>query len=501
MLYSSISQLKLYAAKLKPNPEIDSTYQADAFNMDTLDHELYTDVTFFDVRHPDLLYCFQMLFPLFTIVLLVVYGRCSYHSLKAYVEKQIRCSSSWATVTAHAIISLAFTVFVVILDIVALPFRNKAPDYYTESFNAHLFHYPGLTLFWDGIAFLTSIALVIIMVCHCVVCHCLKHEQSRLKEKLSQMEFVFLLLLFAGVVPLLCLASHAHYIFIAAITDPFYATGIGIYYGIFYYVHLSLLKRTYEGVDQCAPNVQLTSVQRVDRRDDEQAIAKLDGVDQCAPNVQLTSVQQVDHRNDDQAKAQPDNQNIEEYVAHFNYKAMIWVFGVFFVTVCYQILITVFYVFLPINHSVENVPSRLFLILQVASALLVSLLAYKIAFGLRETPTLSAISSAIRKFLLKKGEHFKTEKQCHVYNKMNWDTLDEDKKLAFLLPQLYDSMNIETKQPKKGTVTTGAVTNGTATTGAATNGAVTNGAVNTRAATTEAATTGAVTKGTATTKV
>ena len=457
MLYSSISQLKLYAAKLKPNPEIDSTYQADAFNMDTLDRELYTDVTFFDVRHPDLLYCFQIFFPLFTIALLVVYGCGSYHSLKTYAEKQIRCSSSWATVTAHAIISLAFTVYVFILDIVALAFRKTALDYYTESFNALLFHYPVLTFIWDGFALTTIMTVMIIMVCRvpkltwcksCVVCHCLKHKQSCLKVKLSQME-VFLLLLFAGVVPLLCLASHAHYIFIAAITDAFYATGIGIYYGIFYYVHLSLLKRTYEGVDQCAPNVQLTSVQRVDRRDDEQAIAKLDGVDQCAPNVQLTSVQQVDHSNDDRAKAQPDNQNIEEYVAHFNYKAMIWVFGVFFVTVCYQILITVFYVFLPINHSVENVPSRLFLILQVASALLVSLLAYKIAFGLRETPSLSAMSSAIRDFLLKKGQ-FETKKQCHVCNKMNWDTLDEDKKLTFLLPQL----NIETKQPKKGAVTT-----------------------------------------------
>ena len=67
----------------------------------------------------------------------------------------------------------------------------------------------------------------------------------------EQQKFVFQLML-AGVVPLLCLASHAHYIFIAAITDPFYTTGIGIYYGIFYYVHLSLLKKTttYGGFDQ-----------------------------------------------------------------------------------------------------------------------------------------------------------------------------------------------------------------------------------------------------------
>ena len=57
------------------------------------------------------------------------------------------------------------------------------------SFNAPLVHYPGLTLFWDGFAILTPIAFVMNMVCHC-----LKHEQSCLKEKLmNQMEFVFLL--------------------------------------------------------------------------------------------------------------------------------------------------------------------------------------------------------------------------------------------------------------------------------------------------------------------
>ena len=354
--------------------------------METLDRELYTDITFFDVRHPDLLYCFQMLFPLFTIVVLVVYGCSSYYSVKAYVEKHTRCCNSWATATAHAIVSLAFTVFVVILDIVALVFRNAAPDYHNASFNALLFHYPGLTLFWDGFA-LTTIATVMIMVMIVSGC-CQNNELSCLKKYVNKKEIVFLLLLLAGVVPLLCIASHAHYIFIAAITDPFYATGIGIYYGIFYYVHLSLLKRTYEGVDQ------RTQVQTTDKHTDS------------------------------------------EDIAPFNCKAMICVFVVLFITVCYQILITTFYVFIPINNSVENVPSRIFLILQVASAILLSLLAYKIAFGLRETPSLSAISSAIRNFLLKKDEN------SNLRNKRNWDTLDEDTKLTRLLCELYDSMII-----------------------------------------------------------
>ena len=40
---------------------------------------------------------------------------------------------------------------------------EEAPDYYTESFNALLFHYPGLTLFWDGFA-LTTIMTVMRMI-------------------------------------------------------------------------------------------------------------------------------------------------------------------------------------------------------------------------------------------------------------------------------------------------------------------------------------------------
>ena len=365
--------------------------------MDTLDH-LYTDTTFFNTRHPDLLYCFQMLFPPFTIILLVVYGCASYYSTKRYVKKHTKYSTSWAAVTTHAIISLAFTLFVVILDIVALAFRKAAPDYYTESFHAPLFHYPGLTLFWDGIA-LTTIMTVMIMV---MIMVCCVPKLTRCKQQ----EFVFQLLTLAGVVPVLCFASHAQYLFIAAITDTFYATGIGIYYGIFYYVHISLLKKTYVGFDQHTPV----------NRDD-----------QTAEIEQPITVQLDD---------QHTPTDIED-VAHFNYKAMICVFVVFFVTVCYQTLITAFYVFLPINQSVESLPSHFFRILQVASSLLVSLLAYKIIFGIQSTPSLSAISSAIRNFLLKKKDE-----NANLRNKRNWDTLDVDKKLTHLLHELYDSMII-----------------------------------------------------------
>ena len=348
-----------------------------------------------------------MLFPFLTIILLVVHGCSSYYSTKRYVQKHTKCSSSWATVTAHVVISFAFTVFVMILDIAALVFRNTAPDYHTASFNALLFHYPGLTLFWDGIA-LTTITIVMVMVL-IMACCVQKQEYSCLNIKYEKMKVVFQLLMLAGVIPLICLASHAHYLFIAAITDPLYATGIGIYYGVFYFVHLSVLKKAYEGVDQRTP---------------------VHPDDQTTKNNQPSTVELDD-------KHTPIQPTDNEEVAHFNYKAMVIVSLVFFVTVCYQILITTFFTYLPINHSVENVPSRLFLILQLASALLVSLLAYKIVFSIQATPSLSVMSSAIRDFLLKKKDE-----NCDLRDKRNWDTLDEKKKLTRLLHELYDSMII-----------------------------------------------------------
>ena len=148
---------------------------------------------FFNTRHPDLLYCFQTLFPFLTILLLVVYGCGFYYSTKRYIQKHVDCSSSWATVTAHAVISFAFTVFVIILDVVALVFWNTAPDYYTASFNTLLFNYPGVTLFWDGIA-LTTLAIVMIMVMIVVCCV----QKQGLNTQREQMEFVFQLLTLAA---------------------------------------------------------------------------------------------------------------------------------------------------------------------------------------------------------------------------------------------------------------------------------------------------------------
>ena len=141
------------------------------------------------------------------------------------MKKVSKNLNSFATTAAHAVISLVFVLYVFVLDICAVSVRNETPEYYSDMYNKLLFNYPGVLLFWDMIALYISFILVISLIA------------ARCCNKNT-----FPLLLAAGMVPLLCFASHAHYIIIAWITDPFYATSVGIYYGVCYIIHLFLFK-------------------------------------------------------------------------------------------------------------------------------------------------------------------------------------------------------------------------------------------------------------------
>ena len=68
---------------------------------------------------------------------------------------------SWAITIVHAIISSTFVLYVIALDIAALIFRDHTPKYYNESYNAPLYRYPGTVLFWDILAVIIIIAVLI----------------------------------------------------------------------------------------------------------------------------------------------------------------------------------------------------------------------------------------------------------------------------------------------------------------------------------------------------
>ena len=125
--------------------------------------------------------------------------------------------------------------------------------------------------------------------------------QNEVKVETVSLRFLKL----AGVVPLLSLASHAHYILIAWITDPAYATGIGINYVIFYVIYLVEFKHTYIGIKEIKDS-------------------------------RLESL----------------NENVQKIV-HCCIAVLLMVIA-WLISVSLQVLLSVLFVYIPINNSIED---------------------------------------------------------------------------------------------------------------------------------------------------
>ena len=259
-----------------------------------------------------------MLFPPLVIILFVTYS-CCWLAKKCDQENWwTEDPDSWAITIVHAIISSTFILYVIGLDIAALAFRDHTPEYHNESYNEHLYHYPGLLLLWDIIAVIIPGVLIFIRYCY--------EDQDKC---------IYLLLKLTGVAPLLSLAAHAHYIIITWITDPLYATGIGINYAIFYVIHLVMLNESYKRAKHCYDS------------------------DTCQKNTVVLAVAAV-------------------------------------VSLAFQILVTAFFVYIPINNSIEETPSTLLTIIQGVtvvfiihgiSAVFLGLIAWKVIVDPRDNAT------------------------------------------------------------------------------------------------------------------
>ena len=207
--------------KQRANPPIDNTYigvVADESNL----CNIYCD-PIFHTNIPVLLWCFQFLFPPLAIVLVILYICSSKESIQKYVEKQIRHPTNWATISAYAVICFILVLCVTALDTIA--FYNQTND--TSEYNL-LFWLPLPLAVWDVLAIIFGGIMII-------SCRIYKLEKR----------YMYISLMLFGIAPLLCLASHTHYIAIAWLTDPAYASAIGIYYGISIFLWFFMLKQAY----------------------------------------------------------------------------------------------------------------------------------------------------------------------------------------------------------------------------------------------------------------
>ena len=344
-------------------PRIDNTYVAVAVKLNTL-HEMLDQDPFLDGNTPQLLYCFQFLFPPLVCLLAVLYICWSYKSIGKYAEKQSRHINGWATISAYAVMCWTFVAYVIALDIAAVAYRdhNVMPtsEFFTTTDDNLLYQYPLMLLaVWDVIALLQILLFTILYYTIITVSKILNWEDILREEKIY-----FLMILF-GIGPLLCLASHTHYIAIAWITDPVYSGAIGIYYGILIFMWFYLLKQTY------------------------------------TENFLLRVLQMI----------------------------VAWL-----TIIAFQVLITFFFVYIPIKHSIENTPTFLYAFISGTGILLLLLIAYKVIHDPRGTLSISGTVQNI----LQKMEN----KNLKLRNVKDWDDLDEEEKFTELV---YTHYNIKQK--------------------------------------------------------
>ena len=352
------------------NPRIDNTYIAVAAKLDTLHDDLYHD-PFFNANIPDLLYFFQFLFPALVYLLATLYIKSSYKAIMTHVKKQVK-HKNWATISAYAVMCWTFVLYVIALDANAVAFRGQhimpTSEFFTTTDDNLLYQYPLMLLaVWDTFG-LHSIVMVAVLV---IISRVKINDTSVLglvKENLLGLELkdektYFLMILF-GIAPLLCLASHAHYIAIAWITDPVYAGAIGIYYGIVIFMQFFLLKQA--------------------------------------------------------------------YAKDSFWKTVGWMSITWLTIFVLQVLITVFFVYIPVKHSIENTPTFLYAVISGSGVLLLLLIAYKVIHDPRGT---LSISGTIQNILNKMERENR-----RLNNVNNWDDLDEEEKLSELM---YKHYNIE----------------------------------------------------------
>ena len=127
----------------------------------------------------------------------------------------------WSTVAAYYLVSLYFTLFVLGLDGAAAHYQRIGTDFITDIDN-----FVVAPMVFDAFAVLFIVTLLAISRC-------------------CSNKWQLICLGLAGFAPLLCIASHAHYIVIAWITAPSYAYGIGVFYAIMFFVYFFTFKLLY----------------------------------------------------------------------------------------------------------------------------------------------------------------------------------------------------------------------------------------------------------------
>ena len=361
----------------------------------------------------DLIHVVQVIFPIFSVLFFVV---CFvYYQVSKKGSSELASEKDWSTTAAYYGVSFYFTLFVLCLDFAAAHYRRIGAEFILIS-NENLKNLVIAPIVFDSLAVVFIVALVFITG-ECICCRCCymkgKKEEEREgkgKEKCccktidekciknciccwcynteggaeggrkdnkcryqcckitddNYVKVQYICLSLAGLAPLLCVASHAHFILIAWITNPGYASGIGIFYGIivfvcfltfkcvYYYVHLLLSSCLQQG-----PQPQQGKLRNCCAH-----FCRGDTTNEDCPNSLSCAA-----------------------------LLLTLVIGLFLIG-CFAMM-ACFFIYIPINNSIEDTPTQVYAIYQGIVVILTALLAYIVLVK----PRSFSITKAVQKTL------------------------------------------------------------------------------------------------------
>ena len=317
--------------------------------------------------------------------------------------------------TLITLVILALDIWALVLQ---LQHHNESTDYLREGNADHnsLFNYPMTVLMVDFIAVLcTPITVIIVMMC------------KRTRWSLKCHEVLFLFLTLTGVAPLICLASHTHYIIIAWLIHPTYASKIGIYYGITIFVYFFLLKQIYK---RAYSSVDFSELKKICKKRCRTVSSCCGGAGESSQTL-LTPGRSNCINGSGESTDNPTMEPTQGLKQLCNCCKPVTAMIVAFVLIAgCQAMFTVFFIMMPISHSIEDTPNTLYTIIQGFSALLLALVAYKVILDPRGSFSISDGVKNMLTNLKPKNDKLNTTK---LYGSRGWDKLAEEEKLAELL--------------------------------------------------------------------
>ncbi len=349
-LYASTASISLEAAPLR----ISDDYIAIAASFEEINNDVLQS-NFLKVW----LHIFLILFPICTLFCLWLCDPVQL-LLGDKVWTKLEDESNHPRVAALVQLSVLFTTFVFILDIMALV-ATVLGDFLVYNRHAAFYLSTVTGLIVDTAAFVW-VMFVLIKSCHWDCKNfwyrwrkrqpCNKGESEKIKKLMSTIM----------VAPLLCFANHFHYIILALIADPFHTAGVIITYLITFAINYFLFQQFYN----C---VVFRSFHR--RMGNERKVYAL----------RTPSRSNIFNRSQS-ASALPGTRKVKIERVPFNTQTV--VFGLLILTpfiVLYEGIVIALFSSLPISKTIEDAPSRLYSIYQGTGILIVVLLTYNIVLA------------------------------------------------------------------------------------------------------------------------